>query len=298
MPLRCTFTNPEESTMRALLCTALVALTACAAAPTPSHAGNLLDLAVVDRDTGETLRTYRDHGKLYVAGTPGHRYSVRMINRTGGRVMTVLSVDGVNAITGQTASTNQSGYVLSPWESAEIAGWRKSDDEIAQFNFTALPDSYAARTGRPANVGVIGVAVFTEREYPIRKRDDEIARAEPATPAPSVNEGLAGGRAQDSAAAGVAQPSAAPERQVEKDAAKSRAFAKTEERLGTGHGAREYSHIDTTTFERSSSWPAEQVSIYYDSYRNLVAQGVIARPIARQDPQPFPNGFVADPPAR
>jgi len=40
------------------------------------------------------------------------------------------------------------------------------------------------------------------------------------------------------------------------------------------------------------------VSIYYDSYRNLVAQGIIERPIARQDPQPFPNGFVPDPPAR
>ena len=278
--------------MRALLSTALVvALTACAAAPTTSSAGNLLDLAVVDRDTGETLRTYRDHGKVYVAGTPGHRYSVRMVNRTGGRVMTVLSVDGVNAITGQTASANQSGYVLSPWESAEIAGWRKSGDEIAQFNFTALPDSYAARTGRPANVGVIGVAVFTEREYPMRKRDDELSRAEPPAPAPSVNEGLAG-RAQDSAAAGAMQPSSAP---VEKD---KKAFAKSEERLGTGHGAREYSHIESTTFERSTSWPAEQVAIYYDSYRNLVAQGIIARPIARQDPQPFPNGYVPDPPAR
>ena len=101
---------------------------------------------------------------------PGHRYSVRMTNRTGGRVLTVLSVDGVNAITGQTASPNQSGYVLSPWESAEIAGWRKSDNEIAQFNFTALPDSYASRTGRPANVGVIGVAVFTERADLARTR--------------------------------------------------------------------------------------------------------------------------------
>jgi hypothetical protein len=289
--------------MRALLSTALIAaLTACAAAPMPSRAGNLLDLAVVDRDTGETLRTYRDHGKLYVAGTPGHRYSVRMVNRTGGRLLTILSVDGVNAITGQTASASQSGYVLSPWESAEIAGWRKSDDEIAQFNFTALPDSYAARTGRPDNVGVIGVAVFTEREYPVRKRDYDYERPreepKPVTPAP-MQEGIAG-RAQDSAgAAGAMQPPAsspAPaERQAEKD---SRPLAKTEQRLGTGHGAREYSHIDTTTFERASSWPAEQVAVYYDSYRNLVAQGIIERPIARRDPQPFPNGFVPDPPAR
>ena len=286
--------------MRALLSAALIAaLAACAAAPIPSHAGNLLDLAVVDRDTGETLRTYRDHGKLYVAGTPGHRYSVRMVNRSGARILTILSVDGVNAITGQTASASQSGYVLSPWESAEIAGWRKSDDEIAQFNFTALPDSYAARTGRPDNVGVIGVAVFTEREYPVRKRDEEYSRAEPMPAKPSMEDSVAG-RAQNSVgAAGVMQPPASAPAPAEREADKdSRALAKTEQRLGTGHGAREYSHIDTTTFERSTSRPVEQVSVYYDSYRNLVAQGIIERPIARRDPQPFPSGFVPDPPAR
>jgi hypothetical protein len=283
--------------MRTLLCAALLALTASATAPTMARAGSLLDLAVVDRDTGETLRTYQDHGKLYIAGVPGHRYSVRMVNRTGGRVMTVLSVDGVNAITGQTANTNQSGYVLDPWQSAEITGWRKSDDEIAQFNFTALPDSYAARTGRPANVGVIGVAVFTERESTWRKRDDEIARSEPAPPAPSLNGGL-DARAQDSAAAGAARPAAAPEQREAQSAMKEKdsSLAKSE-RLGTGHGAREYSHIESTTFERSSSRPAEQLAVYYDSYRNLVAQGIIVRPIARQDPQPFPNGYVPDPPS-
>lgn len=280
--------------MRALLCTALIALTACAAAPA-THAGSLVDLAVVDRDTGQTLRTYAQHGKVYVAGMPGHRYSVRMTNRTGARVLTVLSVDGVNAITGQTASPNQSGYVLSPWESAEIAGWRKSDNEIAQFNFTSLPDSYASRTGRPANVGVIGVAVFAER-VDWRERDAELSRNEAPPPAMPASEGIAG-RAQApaaDAAKSVAQPMPR-EAQAEKRAAG--AIAK-DERLGTGHGAREYSHIDTTTFERATSWPAEQVAIYYDSYRNLVAQGIIERPIARRDPQPFPNGYVPDPPAR
>jgi hypothetical protein len=290
--------QPEEKPMRALLCTAFLALTACAAAPNV-RAGNLLDLAVVDRDTGETLRTYRDHGKLYVAGTPGHRYSVRLINRTGSRVLTVLSVDGVNAVTGETASANQSGYVLDAWESTEIAGWRKSNDEIAQFNFTALPDSYASRTGRPANVGVIGVAVFTERvpAWRERERDDEIARAE-APPAPPSPSGTLDSRAQSSAA-GAAAPmqSPAPAKEMQ-PADKARSLAKTEERLGTGHGAREYSHVDNTTFDRASRWPAEQLSIFYDSYRNLVAQGIIERPIARRDPQPFPNGFVPDPPAR
>ena len=96
------------------------------------------------------------------------------------------------------------------------------------------------------------------------------------------------------AAKSVAQPMP---REVQAEKRAAGAIAK-DERLGTGHGAREYSHIDTTTFERATSWPAEQVAIYYDSYRNLVAQGIIERPVARRDPQPFPNGFVPDPPAR
>ena len=84
-------------------------------------------------------------------------------NRSPGRVLVVLSVDGVNAVSGETAAVAQTGYVLAPYQSAEITGWRKSYSEAAAFYFTALPDSYAARTGRPDNVGVIGAAVFRER---------------------------------------------------------------------------------------------------------------------------------------
>src|SRR3546814_3906476 len=60
----------------------------------------------------------------------------------------LLSVDGVNAVTGEDADPSQAGYVLAPWQSTEIDGWRKSLDEVARFRFTDLPDSYAARTGR------------------------------------------------------------------------------------------------------------------------------------------------------
>lgn len=278
--------------MRHLLCTTLLALATTAALPV--HAGNLVDMSVVDRDTSATLPIHFKGGQMYVAGTPGHRYSVRLSNRSGGRVLAVLSVDGVNATTGETADTNQGGYVLQPWQSAEVAGWRKSLDEIAQFNFTALPNSYAARTGRPANVGVIGVAVFAERA-PLWRQKQEISDAmpppAPSLPAPNVREQAASGagahtEAQSPAAgdamARMAQPAPA---------------AKAAERLGTGHGAREYDRVNRTTFERATTSPAEVISIRYDSHDNLVAQGIIARPIARYAPQPFPNGFVPDPPA-
>lgn len=274
--------------MRILLCAALLAASIAASA----RAGNLLDLTVVDRDTGATLSTYADRGKLYVAGTPGHRYSVRLTNRSGGRVLAVLSVDGVNAVSGETASPDQTGYVLAPFESAEISGWRKNLDEVAQFNFTALPNSYAARTGRPANVGVIGVAVFTERT-PVWRQRGEIVR-EAAPPAPASAPMDAEAQRADSAAAGAAMPASPAQ---PKPQAKAEAFARRDERLGTGHGAREYAHVDTTTFERASHRPAETVAIWYDSYANLVAQGIIERPIVRNESRPFPGAFVPDPPA-
>ena len=72
-----------------------------------------------------------------------------MRNASAERALAVMSVDGVNVISGDTASPAQSGYVLGPSESADIAGWRKDMTRTAAFYFTALPDSYAARTGRP-----------------------------------------------------------------------------------------------------------------------------------------------------
>jgi hypothetical protein len=200
-------------------------------------------------------------------------------------VLVVLSVDGVNAVSGQTAATGQTGYVLAPWQVADITGWRKSDAEAAAFYFTALPDSYAARTDRPHNVGVVGVAVFQERmPWP---------RPTPFPPAP-----VASPRAHDSDARGAqegaaAATSAARDRASTEPAAPgARARPERSERLGTGHGEREYAPISRTTFERATSHPAEIVQIRYDSHANLVAAGVI--PSRGYTPEPFP-GYVPDP---
>src|SRR5262245_32659879 len=146
--------------MKRLALAALLAGSAAAA-----DAGALVDVTVRDLDTGRVLDTHWQGGREFVAGAPGHRYAVTLRNNTGQRVLAVLSVDGVNAVTGQSASPDQSGYVLGPWQRAEIRGWRKNMSDVAEFVFTAVPDSYAARTGRPENVGVIGVAVFRELAY-------------------------------------------------------------------------------------------------------------------------------------
>ena len=60
-----------------------------------------VDLKVVDRETGQALRVWRHDGRLFVAGEPGARYSLRVTNHTDGRVLVVMSVDGVNILTGR-----------------------------------------------------------------------------------------------------------------------------------------------------------------------------------------------------
>jgi hypothetical protein len=242
------------------------------ALPFVAVAAAAVDIEVLDRKTRQVLPVYWHDGDRHIAGEPGREYEIRLRNRDECRVLAVTSVDGVNVITGRTASTAQSGYVLDPRGLVEIDGWRKSMDEVAAFYFTALPDSYAARTGRPDNVGVIGVALFRELERPMpMERDD---RASPESPAPS---------------AGVTGEAKAATPQSAHDAEKSR--------LGTGHGRRLDSGAVYTEFERASEIPDEVIRIYYDSRRNLVARGIIPQPgrFAGRVPEPFPSAFVPDP---
>ena len=83
---------------------------------------------------------------------PGARYAIEIRNSSGGRVLAVTSVDGVNVLSGDTAAFDQAGYVFDPFERYQISGWRKSNTEVAAFTFTDARDSYAGRPVRPANL--------------------------------------------------------------------------------------------------------------------------------------------------
>lgn len=242
--------------------------------------GRSADVDIVDTATGRVLPLYRHAGRYYVAGEPGHEYGIRLVNHEGARILAVASVDGVNVVSGETASPDQTGYVLDPYSQYDIIGWRKSLDRVASFYFTRLPDSYAARTGRARDVGVIGVAVFHEKHVPpvMNGMLENRAMDEPAP---------TGSSASTSAPAPAAQASAS------RDA--GMAAEKTEGRIGTGHGRSQDSTVVDTDFERASSAPTEIIAIYYDSRSNLIAQGVISVPAPHDPPNPFPNGFVPDP---
>jgi hypothetical protein len=272
--------------------------------------GRLADVTVIDRTTGATLPVYFNKGEYWVAGAPGARYAISVRNKLGERVMAVTSVDGINVVNGATAAWSQTGYVFGAYYNYQITGWRKSNSEVAAFEFAEASDSYAERTGRPNQVGVIGVAVFKERlpepvalptPMPYRQeRDYKESRADNAAPPAAAPQKSLGAPAPATAAPAEAMA----ERSRSADATAAQSYARPampSPKLGTGHGQREDSYVSQTSFERLQSQPNEVITIRYDSRENLIAAGVIVdRP--NRTPNPFPNSdslsYVPDPPAR
>lgn len=267
MSPKCTpFASARIAGALLVACVMPMPVNACASSPAR--------VDVYDRTDGQVLATYHRRGRAYVAGQPGNEYAIRIRNCSGRRVLAVVSVDGVNVVSGESAAPDQSGYVIEPYGYVNIEGWRKDLNRTAAFYFSDPGDAYASRTGRPDDLGVIGVAVFRERERQILAPSAELSSAAPPASSRESAAGMQGkGRANESDAA------AAPA-------------------LGTGHGRREWSPVREVEFDRASSRPDQLVRIRYDRHENLVAMGVLPRPSRSwPDPNPFPGarGFVPDP---
>ena len=267
-----------------LVLTGGLLLLSAALLPTRASASSLVKVEVYDRTSGQTLDLHRFRWQRYVAGEPGHEYSIRLANRSAGRVLAVVSVDGINVISGETAAPDQSGYVIDAGASVEIQGRRKDFERTAAFYFTDVSDAYAARTGRPENIGVIGVAAFRERQNAaVAQVSPRPAEAGAAAAKSSSNETRAPSSTIQGATADARRESRQPA-----DAGP----------LGTGHGRREYSPARRVEFARRSNQPDEVLAIRYDSVERLVARGVLPHPPTDwRDPEPFPAlaGFAPDP---
>ncbi len=271
------------------------ALAACALSLPAAAVGNIANIVVHDRAQNRALPVYKHEGRYYVIGKPGNEYEIRMRNRQRGDILTVVSVDGVDVMSGETAGWDQGGYVLGGYQGFHIKGWRKSLDRVAAFYFTSLPDSYAARTGRPGNVGVIGVAVFRKQPEPVvQYSPPQPARAAEADASPPASKMAESSNTGPASSPALARDDLAGLGAGAGSRAESQTTVQKSARLGTGHGRSEVSQVTFTEFERATNAPAEVITIYYDSYSNLVAQGVIHAPsIAR--PDPFPLRFAPDP---
>jgi hypothetical protein len=261
------------------------------------------------------LPTYLHRGRTYLLGEVGARYRIRVHNPTDRRVEAVISVDGIDAIDGRPADyARKRGYIVPPYGTVTIDGFRVSMRDVATFRFSSVGDSYAGRTGRARNVGVVGVALFAEREVPrvymappmgtTREdaRDSGGARGpksrSEASPAPSGGDsslsGGSGGSA-GSASESASKSSGAPccgERPRERPG------------LGTEFGERRSAPVSTTSFVRANpTRPTSIAELRYNDRDGLVALGIRLEPwvsddevYLRETAEPFPRSGYATPP--
>ena len=81
----------------------LAALLALALSAQACATGGLIDLGVYDRAEGRRLPVHWHQGRAYVAGKPGKEYRLVLRNRSGEPLLAVVSVDGVNVVSGEIA---------------------------------------------------------------------------------------------------------------------------------------------------------------------------------------------------
>ncbi len=224
----------------------------------------------------------------YVEAFAGRNYAIVLRNNTARRIGVLLTVDGLNVVNGEKTrlSPNEPMYVLDPWESATIQGWRTSLNDVRRFVFVNEKRSYASRTGQAnADMGWIRVLAFRERTPVALYGWEKTRRQEGDAPAPLPWRDTLGDRAQGEAAPGAPQArggaaqAPAPTAQrvdggLEKSMA-SRESARDESGSfpGTGWGDRRIDRVQYVSFtpERTAT---DQLVFRYEYRSGLVALGI------------------------
>lgn len=286
-----------------------------------------VEISVEDAN-GNRLPGAAHEGQLYVAAKKGERYQVRVRNRTGKRLLVVTTVDGRNVQTGEPGDVHDSGHVLQPHQSWVFKGWRTSDDEVAAFTFGKKKDSYSSQMGSKENVGVIGVAVFEEKEpdpkiitvkereyvpYPVYPSPwrrpwyeptwtvfSSTTNVVPASSSVSVSSDTYELNASDlqmsslTISSSVDSSPATSGSSARARSSNSKRKLSARQELGTEFGEALNSSVVATNFVRATEDPCEVHTIRYDSREALRRRGVRVGS-GRRKPQPEPRAFPESP---
>jgi len=143
----------------------------------PREEGMRVSLDV--RIDGRPLHSIQHLGKTYLAVPRwGTEYDIQVWNHGPRRITALVAVDGLSVINGRPASENQPGYIVAPYSSMVIKGWRRNLEKVAAFTFEEREKSYAYLMGWQENIGVIGLVAIEERVWhPRPLLDKEEARS-------------------------------------------------------------------------------------------------------------------------
>jgi hypothetical protein len=132
---------------------------------------------------GAGTTEYAARGRRYIEALENAEYELRIHNPTSSRIAVALSVDGLNTIDARhTSAWDAHKWVIEPYGTINVRGWQMSSENARRFYFTTERDSYAAKLGQAANLGVISAVFFRERGQPVT-----IMRATPSEPKPAYD---------------------------------------------------------------------------------------------------------------
>lgn len=117
---------------------------------------------------GTPATEYAARGRRYVEALENAEYELRIHNPTSARMAVALSVDGLNTIDARhTSAWDAHKWVIEPYGTISVRGWQMSSENARRFYFTTERDSYGAKLGQTANLGVISAVFFRERGQPV-----------------------------------------------------------------------------------------------------------------------------------
>jgi hypothetical protein len=255
---------------------------------------------------GHSAREYYHEGRNYIEGREGTKFSIRMRNNSSNRVLFVPTIDGLSIMNGKEASYKSRGYIVNSYDSLTIDGWRTSDDKVAEFFFSSPKGSYAVKKNKGSNLGVIGCAVFKEKEQvKVIERIIEKEKYIPYQPWPTwpiywtSSSGGTMGKSWNTLGGGGSTTtfttanngigssissdnlSSAPQNC-------SYSMQTSSAGLGTGFGQDKYSPVSTVSFDKEDH-PTEVFTIFYNTREKLESMGVEFKKAVYIAPSAFPN---------
>jgi len=243
---------------------------------------------------GNPVKEYFHEGKVFIKGEKGSKYSIKIKNNGLKRIVAIPTVDGISAITGNPGDLNDSGYVIEGYDSVTIDGWRVTDNEVATFFFSSKNSSYVSRVNADkGNVGVIGVAIYRERDIYYSKREliNNFPLNEPAKPFnpyyPSSEPMLWDNHSSTCRGSSVMCSAAGFNVQDSN--------MKIKQDIGTGFGEYKKSNVTNVDFERDPS-SLVTFEIYYNTRKELERMGVNFEEKPKYiTPSAFPNQYCKPP---
>jgi hypothetical protein len=217
---------------------------------------------------GRPAAQYLAHGRRYIEALKGVEYELRIRNPLGVRVAVALAVDGMNTIDARRSSAwNASKWVIEPYQTITIRGWQMSGERARRFYFTTEKDSYGAKLGQTANLGIISAVFFRERQSvtvvppPRRPYEDRTERSEEGkerdSSAPQSSAGTSSSAARQKRGEAYPQPN--------------------DDSAATGIGRNVRNDVRWVNLDLDSR-PAGEISIRYEYRDALVRLGIMPRP--------------------